>query len=112
MIKSDELGTYNDEEIPEGMTFPYGVDFMNEGIVTGDNVILNRYAVGSTEASYKLQEKRKNEFLAKMANGDIIVLKDKTAKDRVFRRVKRTMGKNGNILCEFEEVRVGAGIGG
>lgn len=105
MIKTDELGTYDDEEIPEGLTFPLGIDLANEAMITGDNVVFSRYAVGASESSYRLQEKRKAEFAVKMANGDLIVLKDKSGKDRVFRRVKRTIGKNGNILCEFEEAK-------
>ena len=103
--KIDDLGTYNDEHIPSGISFPLGLSEENSAIVSADNVVILRYGA-TNETAVLFQEKRKAEFIAKMANGNLIVLKDKSGNDRVFRRIKREVGKNGNVIVEFEEVKI------
>jgi len=104
-IEIDELGTYDTESLPEGLSLPIALDESNEAIIGNDGVILARYAGETIEQSVLLQEKRKIQFLIKLANGELIVRKDKSGNDRVFKRVKQFVTKDGKIGMEFEEVK-------
>lgn len=104
MITTDELGEYDDEAMPDGVALPIHVDHENLAICFEDNGILARYAGATIETSVLLQEKRKAEFVCKLASGDLIVRKDKKGADHIFRRVKQSL-KDGRIVIEYEELK-------
>lgn len=108
--KADNMGTYNDEEIPAGAQFPLKVDAENLAITFADNIVLGRYAGQTIEESVLILEKRKAEFVVKLANGDIIVRKDTAGNQHVFRIVDKKLLPNGRIQMEYEKVKVPASV--
>lgn len=104
MIKADEMGDYDDEKIPEGLVAPFSIDIPNEAIVGDDNAIIARYAGGTIETSILVLERRKAEFLTRMANGEIQVRKDKDGNFHVFKKLNQSM-RSGRLVIEYEEVK-------
>ena len=91
MLKTDHLGEYDDEQIPLGLSLPMRLDEGNDAVTFADNTIFSRYGGATIDESVLLQEKRKAEFVLKLANGELIVRKDKAGNDRIFRRGKQNM---------------------
>lgn len=102
--KMDELGAYDDDSIPEGLELPIAINEPEDALTGNDGVIVLPYAIGTNETSIRVQEKRKAEFVMRLANGELIVRKDKSGRSRVFKRAGQSM-RNGRIVIEFEEVR-------
>ena len=101
--KVDDLGEYDDEQVPPGLEFPFHLDIDNTAICDESNAILARYGA-TIETSVLLQEKRKIEFLIKLLNGRLIVQNDPHGKTHVYRRV--TMNpKGGKLVGEYEEIK-------
>lgn len=99
------MGEYDDEKIPEGVSFPLHIDVDNSAICFENNEILSRYAGATIEESVMLLEKRKAEFVVKVANGELIVRKDKKGADRIFKRSLQSI-KSGKIVIEYEEIKM------
>lgn len=99
------MGTYDDEKMPEGVLLPLSTDEANDAITFADGLICSRYGGLTIEQSVLTLERRKAEFVVKLANGELIVRKDKKGADHVFKRASQIV-KNGKIVIEYEEIKV------
>lgn len=104
MIKIDDMGTYEDTAIPLGLSLPLKIDQANESVANEDGTILARYGGGTIESSVLILERRKAEFVVKLANGELLLIKDKKGESHVFKPVQKSL-KNGRVVIEYEEIK-------
>lgn len=102
MLKFDELGEYEENEIPEGVEVPLRLDELNDAIVSDDNYILAKYGASIATAEL-MQARRRAEFLMRMANGDVRIMRDSEGVQRVYVIVGETHDDEGFLVVRYRQ---------
>lgn len=102
MMRTDELGTYDEYAIPEGLNLPLKIDLENDAIVGDDNSIQARYNF-SSETVLAGFARRKAEFLVKLANGEFVI-----SRGNVLRKASEQW-QDGQLVVTFVPIGILAG---
>lgn len=98
-MKTDELGTYDENEIPSNLKLPLKLDRSNEAFVSEDGQIIARYSF-SSELGQRVSACRRADFVVRLANGEIIV-----SVGKVLRKIAEQW-QDGQMVSVFVPVGV------
>ena len=71
-MMNDEFGEYDEDEMPLGFSCPLSVNRSETAIVNADNHIVAIYGIAN-ETTARMQERRRAEFLVRLANREIVI---------------------------------------
>jgi|SRR3990167_6365194 len=71
-MKTDELGQYDENEIPANLALPLKLDRINDALAGNDGQIIGRCSF-SSELAQRCFDLRRADFVGRLANGEIVV---------------------------------------